>query len=391
MQKIIKDTIKNIKDTDRVLLSLTIIFIIFGLFNIVTVSSREAISNHVKLYYYFDKHLKILLLSAVAWLTIINIPTNYYKKIGFGVILILSVYMLYSLVTVDEIRGAKNWSMVGGITFQPSEFAKPLIIVTVAAMFDKYAFILRNKKHKKAHIIALILVAGLLIPTVVFVQKDFGTMFIQVLIFGTLLFFSPILKETKVKAGIALLILLIVGGLIQFSVKGYLFTELQVNRFIGYREPCKHYEDGGYQICNALIAINGGGLFGLGIGKSQQKYSYIIEPHTDMVFSIMLEEYGLLIMTLAIIGYILIIYRILLISTQASTIRGRYIALGVGTLLFLHIFINLGGLTTLIPLTGVPLPFFSYGGSFTVTLIASLALVQRVSIETKNKRVRLKV
>ncbi len=391
MSGFIKNTFKNIRDTDRVLLLVTIIFFAFGLFNMVTVSSREAISKDVNLYFYFFRHLKILLLGIIIWVIAINIPTNFYKKFGFILIIILATYMLYSLQSANEIRGAKNWSKVGGRTFQPSEFAKPLIIVTVASLFDKFYNKLRNKKEKNYDTIGIILVAGLLIPTVVFIQKDFGTMFIQLFIFGTLLFFSPILTETKVRAGGALLFLLVLGALVHVSVKGYLFTPAQLERVVGFRQPCKNYEHGGYQICNAIIAINDGSLFGLGIGKSKQKYSYILEPHTDMVFSIMLEEYGLIRMTLVFLGYIIVLYRILLISTRASTIRGRYIAFGTAIYIFAHIFINLGGLSTLIPLTGVPLPFLSYGGSFNISLIGSLALVQRVNIETKNRKIKLKV
>ena len=171
---------------------------------------------------------------------------------------------------------------------------------------------------------------------------------------------------------------------------GKVLSEAQLERF-NFFNPCKNYETSGYQICNSFIAINDGGLTGLGIGKSKQKYSYIPEPHTDSVFAIIAEENGLIFCAFIFIGYMVILWRILEISSRATTIRGRYISLGVATYFFAHIFINLGGLFGIIPLTGVPLPFLSYGGSFLISSICSLCLVQRVSIETSLSNIDTKV
>ena len=148
---------------------------------------------------------------------------------------------------------------------------------------------------------------------------------------------------------------------------------------------CSDYEKGGYQICNGFIAINSGGLLGVGIGNSKQK-SYIPESHTDSVFAIIGEEYGLLVTSFILFLYIVILYRILRIASLSKTIRGQYICFGIAIYLFLHILINLGGLFGLMPLTGIPLPFLSYGGSFTLALVLSLAIVQRVHIEYLNSK-----
>lgn len=390
MSNLIKKTIINIKKTDRFLLFLIISFVFFGLFNIVSVSSREAISQNVNLYYYFNRHLIILLFCFLFFLIIINIPTYMYKNISFPLLVILLLFMTYSYFTVDAVRGVKSWANIGGKTFQPSELAKPLIIITLASLFEKYYRHLKNKTTSQRKAIAYILIAGLAIPAVVFIQKDLGTTLIQLFIFFTLFFISPMTKNLKVKTMGFILLLLGVGVALQIGFKGHLLSEVQASRIHGFRTPCKNYEDGGYQICNALIAINNGGLFGLGIGKSKQKYSYILEPHTDMVFSIMLEEYGLILMAIVFMGYFLILYRVLKIAIKSVNIMGYYICIGVSVLIFAHVFINLGGLATLIPLTGVPLPFFSYGGSFMLALIISLGLVQRVEIENRNKKIKIK-
>ena len=150
-----------------------------------------------------------------------------------------------------------------------------------------------------------------------------------------------------------------------------------------------NYEEGGYQICNGFIAINSGGLFGVGIGNSKQ-VSYIPESHTDSVFAIIAEEYGFILCTGIFLLYILVLYRIFRLASISKTIRGKYICLGIGTYIALHIIINLGGLFGSMPLTGVPLPFLSYGGSYTISLVCSLAVVERLAIEKQNEKIRIR-
>ena len=156
-----------------------------------------------------------------------------------------------------------------------------------------------------------------------------------------------------------------------------------------FYDPCSKYEEGGYQICNGFIAINSGGLLGVGIGNSKQ-VSYIPESHTDSVFAIIAEEYGFIVCTGLFIIYLIVLYRIFNLACRVSNIRGKFICLGIGTYLALHILINLGGLFGSIPLTGVPLPYLSYGGSFTLSLMVSLAIVQRICIEKNTEKIKIR-
>ena len=196
-------------------------------------------------------------------------------------------------------------------------------------------------------------------------------------------FASPILKSDKLKALFLVLILGVVGIFIIFVNAGKLFSEKQLNRF-NFFDPCSRYESGGYQICNGFIAMNDGGLTGLGIGKSRQKYSYIPDPHTDSIFAVIIEEAGLITGTFILLIYLLMIARILNISSRTKNVRNRYISFGIAVYLFLHIVFNLGGLLGILPLTGVPLPLITYGGSFTLSFLLSLTIVQRICIESKN-------
>ena len=393
MKHLFRKIFKNFKYMDKQLLIVSLIMIAYGLLNIVTASSREAVDKEVPLYYFFFKQSIMLLIGFVAGLIIIKTDTGSKKfsTISMFGFIVIGICLVYLSLYGDSNRGAKNWISIAGITFQPSELAKPVIIVCLSLLFEKYYNYFKTKGINHYNKIALILFVGLSFAAIIFLQKDLGTMLIICTIFVIMFLASPIPRLEKLRTSLTVIIVGILGILVvMLGTNGKLLSEAQLERF-NFFNPCKNYETSGYQICNSFIAINDGGLTGLGIGKSKQKYSYIPEPHTDSVFAIIAEENGLIFCTFIFMGYIIILWRIIEISSKATTIRGRYISLGVATYFFAHIFINLGGLFGIIPLTGVPLPFLSYGGSFLISSICSLCLVQRVSIETSLSNIDTKV
>ena len=147
--------------------------------------------------------------------------------------------------------------------------------------------------------------------------------------------------------------------------------------------PCAKILSNGNQVCNCYIAINNGGLMGVGLGNSTQKYLYLPEPYTDFIFAIIVEELGVVTGVIILLLYLIVLFRILLIGRQSPTNRGAILCYGIAAYIFLHITVNLLGIMGLMPMTGVPLPFMSYGGSYTICLIAALTVVQRVNIDTK--------
>ena len=377
---------KVIRDSDKLILFITIVLSLFGLFNIVTASSREAVINlDQSIYYYFYRHLIILVASLVATIVVIATPLKkYYKFIPLLVFGIIGLN-IFLIVQGTTTRGASNWIDLGFFNLQPSEIAKPIMIIALSFYLEKFSKVLASNKVSHTKYIIILLATSLPLILLVVLQKDLGTAIILAMIFISIFLTSPILSYDKLKTIFIGGIVLVVGVLGYVIVKGNPLTKAQLSRF-DYRNPCANYATNGYQICNAFIAINKGGAFGLGIGKSTQKYSYIPEPHTDMVFSIISEENGLVGGSLIFLCYIVLIYRILRLARLVDSIKNRYLCIGVATYIFMHIAINLGGLFGLIPLTGVPLPFLSYGGSFTLSLLISIALVQRVCIETKKVR-----
>lgn len=390
MKSVIKQVRKNFRDMDKPLFFATVAMFIFGLLSIVSASSREAVVRYGStLYHYFWRQSAMLVIGLVLFFIVIGIPSKKYKGVATIGFLGINALLMYLWLFGSAHKGAQNWLYIPGFgTFQPSEFAKPIIIVCLALLFEKFSKKLNDPKCPKWDMIGMILLVGLFSAAIIFFQKDLGTMMIIVAIFGVMFLASPLLKEDKLKTIGLLLVVGLVGVLGMKAIKGYVLTDAQLARF-NFFNPCTRYETGGYQVCNGFIALNDGGLLGLGIGKSKQKYSYISEPHTDSIFAIIGEELGFARSSIIFLAYAFILYRILMISSKASTIHGRYIALGVAVYMFTHVFLNLGGILGIIPLTGVPLPFLSYGGSFTISFIVALTLVQRVAIETSRAKINL--
>lgn len=379
----------TIKDMDKILLTVSIVLFVFGLFNIVTASSQVSVVRYNQsLYNYFYKQLLILCVGFVMTIVVLSFPTKSYYlfgKAGYFMIAALSILVTFK---GENWSGNQNWitlPVIGAV--QPSEFAKPFLIVYLSLLFEQFYRKLKNKKIKHYDLIGKILAIGIFFPIVIFTQKDYGTLLIITSIFIILFLASPILKIEKLKTMGLLFLLLVVGCLLLFLSPKKLFSSAQASRF-EFFDPCSRYENGGYQVCNGFIAINSGGLLGVGIGNSRQK-SYIPESHTDSVFAIIAEEYGFLFTSIIFFLYIVVLYRILKLATYVRSIRGKYMCFGIAIYIFLHIFINLGGLFGSLPLTGVPLPFLSYGGSFALALLLSLAIVQRIHVEYKNEKIKI--
>ena len=390
MKKFLKNLKNLLGKMDRSLFVITILFFLFGLLNIVTASSREAVVRYeVSTYHYFFKQLEMLIGGLIISYIILNMRTKVYKNlIWFAYLAVLGLVILL-FPFGKEVNGATNWLPIPGLgTIQPSELAKPVMIVLFAILFEQNYRILSSDNPKRWSKISLILFIAFLIPVLTFSQKDLGGALIMMGIFGILFLSSPIKKIDKLKVISLMIGFCIVGMSAVVMKQGYLLSDAQMARF-DFFNPCSKYETTGYQICNGFIALNDGRLFGLGIGKSKQKYSYIPEPHTDSIFAIIGEEYGALKCSFIFMAYTFVLFRILKIATNTTTIKGRYICLGIATYIFLHIFINLGGLFGIIPLTGVPLPFLSYGGTYAISLMCSLAVVQRIHIETKLEKFKL--
>lgn len=364
---------------DKVLLILSIIMFVFGLFMILDASSMKSFLEYGTNTKFFMKQLVILIISVFASIFVLFIPTKKYKKYIVPITIGILILLLYLLVAGVNTNEAKSWIYIGGFGLQPSEFAKLGLIIFMGTFYKA------NLKYLNNWIAALLPVGlGAFYFFLVFFQPDGGTSLILFLLTVLLFFSSPVKKEIKLKTslGAGIFIIIVLLGLL-ISGKS-VFNGMQQSRF-NYLKPCTRYQDPtGYQVCNGYIAINNGKLISISPGNSQQKYLYLPEAFTDFIFPIIVEEFGLITGIVIILVLMIIIYRILVLARKSVSVQNAMICYGIACYIFLHTIINLVGVLGLLPLTGVPLPFLSYGGSFALTLALALSIVQRISIENYN-------
>lgn len=366
---------KIIKYVDKPLLIVSVLLFIIGLIMVFSASNVTAYMSHdVSPYNYFIKQGLFLLVGLIMSLIMIKFTTKAYGVFSWGLLLIIIVSLLMLLVIGQAKNRAISWYDLGPISIQPSEFAKVITIVWLARYYEK------NKKMTSYTKSLFPIGVCLLITFLIFIQPDLGTAIIYTVIVGVMFLAAPIIKEIKTKTIFALLGLIVFAGIVLIGSGKTVLLERQLERF-DFTNPCDKLLTTGNQVCNCYIAINNGGLTGVGLGNSTQKYLYLPEPYTDFIFAIIVEELGIIFGVGIIIMYVFLLYRILKIGRDSPTNRGALLCYGVAVYIFLHIAINLMGIFGLMPMTGVPLPFMSYGGSFTICLIAALTIVQRVSVE----------
>ena len=366
---------KIIKYVDKPLLIVSVLLFIIGLIMVFSASNVTAYMSHdVSPYNYFIKQGLFLLVGLIMSLIMIKFTTKAYGVFSWGLLLIIIISLLMLLVIGQAKNRAISWYDLGPISIQPSEFAKVITIVWLARYYEK------NKKMTSYTKSLFPIGVCLLITFLIFIQPDLGTAIIYTVIVGVMFLAAPIIKEIKTKTIFALLGLIVFAGIVLIGSGKTVLLERQLERF-DFTNPCDKLLTTGNQVCNCYIAINNGGLTGVGLGNSTQKYLYLPEPYTDFIFAIIVEELGIIFGVGIIIMYIFLLYRILKIGRDSPTNRGALLCYGVAVYIFLHIAINLMGIFGLMPMTGVPLPFMSYGGSFTICLIAALTIVQRVSVE----------
>ena len=374
---------KLLSKMDRPLLIVTFIFFIFGLIMILSASSMESFMRYdYSPYHYFFRQLIFLVIGFVAFMFVIIFPTKNYKKLDGLFLFIILLALIGLLVFGYTSNSAVSWYKLGPITIQPSEFAKIAVIIYLASYYEKNKRYLDNQWHIIKPILFIIIISVLVV-----VQPDLGTASIIAIIALMMFYAVPIERKyrsifNRIFIGGILVVLLVL-----LTTGGKFLQDYQLERF-NFLDPCERYqEDSGYQLCNSFIAFKNGSLKGQGIGASTQKYLYLPESYTDFIFPIIVEEWGLIVGIIIICLYLFVLFRIIKVARRANNLQNSLICYGVFAYILTHVMVNLMGVMGLIPLTGVPLPFLSYGGSYTICLFITLGLVQRTSIESfKNRK-----
>ncbi len=272
-----------------------------------------------------------------------------------------------------KIYGASRWISIGPLSFQPSELAKLSVILYLAAWLSKQG---RSRiRDLYEGLLPFLVILGAL-AFLILKQPDTGTLGVIFLV-SLSVFFAGGAKLSHllaiVASGFALL-----GVLIQVA-------PYRMQRFLVFLNPEHDPQGAGYHIQQALLAIGTGGIFGLGLGHSRQKFNYLPEPVTDSIFAVFAEEWGL-IGALVVIGlFIGVAARGYRIARRAPDEFGKLVAVGITTWIVLQAFVNIAAITGLIPLTGIPLPFLSYGGTSLTFLLAGVGILLNISKQTSMK------
>ena len=357
---------------DYVLISIIFIIVIFGL--VILFNASMVLSRDVSGYgYHFLKHqiLYGVIPGLFLFLIFQRIHYKYWQKIAFPLMMVGLVLLCLVLIPGMGYShgGAKRWIEFGGFSFQPFEFVKLSFIIYLSALLSKKG---KREQVIKESLIPFLAVAGIISLFVLF-QPNVSALVILFLIAGIIYF----LAEMKISYLAAIFGLAISGFAVFIKTTGY-----NINRLIVYLHPEIDPQGVGYQINQALLAIGSGGLFGLGLSQSIQKWKYLPEVIGDSIFAIAAEELGLVGAGILLALFAGLAWRGFRVAKKSPDKFGYLLAGGIVGWLSFQAFINMASISGLIPLTGVPLPFVSYGGSAMVVALASMGILVNIS---KNK------
>lgn len=349
---------------------LIIVFILLasGIIMVFSASSVYAYYTYNDSYYF----LKRQLLWALLGLPIMGVMANYdyhkLRKVALPLLMLTCVLLLLVFVPGIGIekKGSHRWIGAGSLSFQPSELAKLAIIIFLATSLSrtheklKYFF-----KGLLPYLLIIGVVAGLII-----IEPHLSSTVIVVAVGLILLFVAG----ARILHFIGLSTLGLIGIIAAIVAEPYRFDRIKA-----FMDPWKYSSDEGYQITQSLMAIGSGGLFGLGLGMSRQKQLYIPEPHNDFVFSIIGEELGFLGASVVLLLFLFFIWKGIKIAVYAPDMFGSLLATGITSLIAIQVIINVAVVTSSMPVTGQPLPFFSAGGTSLVFLLAGVGILLNIS------------
>jgi len=356
------------KQKPDLLLSLLVFSLIaFGLIMIYSVSKYYSLQISGTDKFYLKKQIMWSLIGLVSWAVFQSIDYRFWQKHSAKMLpATIALLILPFIFHGGDGSIGSRWVNIFGIGFQPAELAKLTMIIYLAGWFSSKGS--DPKKIQSLFIPFLLFVGG--IALMMLIQKDLGTLSIILAIAAGMF----------VVTGTPIWHLFAGGGAAAFLLWLAIKIEpYRLKRLTTFLNPEEDALGAGYHIRNALIAIGSGGLWGLGFGQSKQKYLYLPEAHTDSIFAITCEELGFLRSSIVIVVFILIAIRGYKIAMKAPDIFSRLLATGITTWFFIQMLVNIAAMLSLIPLTGVPLPFVSYGGSSLLVLLTAVGILINIS------------
>lgn len=342
--------------------------VLFGLIAIYSVSKYYSlqITDGQTDKFYLTKQLTWVGLGIVIWFIFQGIEYKFWQKqtryMFFATIILLLLPLIFGH---QNERSDTRWISVAGQQFQPSELAKLTMIFYLSGWFSSLEQAKLSKSKTWPFFFLMILISILML-----LQRDFGTLSILLGIAGVMYIIAGA-SAANLAGGIGL-----AGIIFWLAIK---IEPYRLKRFTTFLNPESDTLGSGYHIRNALIAIGSGGLWGLGFGQSKQKYLYLPEAHTDSIFAIIAEELGFFRASLIVIVFAFIGARGFRVAKHAPDTYSSLLATGITTWLIWQAFVNIGAMLSILPLTGIPLPFISYGGSSLLILLAASGILINIS------------
>ena len=362
-------------EPDKSLITALFVLLAVGLVMLFSASSVVSFARFGNTYHYLLRQAVNLAVGLAVFFVAARIDYHWWKK--FAKFFLFFSIVLLLLVFIPGLRAeygtARSWINIFGQSFQPSELVKVSFLIYLATWLEAKKGDLNSLTDGVLPFIVILGVISLLM----IMQPDLGTLFI--IAFASLVVFFA--AGGKV---VHIVIALILAGLSLFLFLR-LNSNYQSDRFKCLQDPSYSAQDKCYQINQSLIAVGSGGFFGRGLGQSRQKFMYLPEVWGDSIFPVIAEETGFFFSTLLILLYLFLFYRGLLIARGAPDLYGSSLAIGVVSWLAVQAFLNIGGMINLIPMTGVPLPFISSGGSAALSSLLGMGILVSISKQTKSR------
>jgi cell division protein FtsW len=373
------------RNLDYSLLVTYIFLSLFGLVMIYSASQMTAIQSEGQAPdFFYQKQFSNLKVAFVFFFLALVFPFKKLSSKGLLFTLMIGAVALEVLLITTGIGqddvGSKSWILIGGRTFQPSEYLKLFLIVYFAGVFYNKSKNRESIQNLTVNDISKPVFIWLLMLLLVGLETDLGAVIILFSIAFGLLVSSGMTGKVLVKFGASIFAMgaVLLGALLLVK-RDSIFTDSRIGRFTSFRNPFEYSGGSGHQVVNGYYAIGNGGLDGLGLGQSIQKLGYLPHPHTDFIMAIIAEELGIFGVILALGGIGFIVLKALYISVTTKDVLARMLTAGIATWIGVQTIVNVGGLSGLLPLTGVTLPFISYGGTSLFLLSLAMGILINVS------------
>lgn len=357
---------------DFIIMSVALILLTIGLIMVFSSSAVSAYLDHGDSFYFLKRQLVSAAVSIAVMIFTMNFNYQYYKKLAnLGLLGFLFLLMLVLLIGVVS-HGSSRWLDFGFRSFQPSEGVKLAMVIFMAKRL--------SENRSKIEYFVQGLVPNLVITGVVcgliLLQPDLGT---AICVAGTvyLMLFAAGSKLSHLGLLAAVGLSLVTGAI--------MVSPYRMERVTSFWNPWEDPSDSGYQIIQSLLALGSGGLVGMGLGQSRQKFFYLPQRHTDFIFAILGEELGFIGAGLVLLLFFVLLWRGFKVALTVQDGFGSLLAVGITSMIIVQMMINIGVVTASVPITGITLPFVSYGGSSLIFIMAGIGILLNISRHTSSR------